>query len=44
MKRYVNPETKSLNVNAQSFVCTSAEAPARQGQLGTMSVTEGSWG
>ncbi|GEM_PF-2605288 len=43
MKKYVNPETKCLSVNAQTVICTSAEAPQRQGQLGTMTVTTGEW-
>jgi len=36
--KYTTPETKSLKVNAQNVICTSAEAPQRKGQLGTMKV------
>jgi len=43
MKKYLIPETTCLSVNAQTVICTSAEAPKRQGQLGTMTVTNGNW-
>jgi len=36
--KYITPETRSLNVNPQSVICTSAEAPQRSGNLGTMKV------
>jgi len=37
MKIYLSPETKSLQVNAQTFLCGSGPTPAptRSGQLGT---------
>jgi len=28
MKAYLSPETKSLQVNAQTMICASGEAPA----------------
>jgi len=38
-KNYVIPETTSLIVNAQTFLCGSEiPAPARSGELGTMKV------
>jgi len=37
--KYITPETKSLQVNAQSFLCESpAPGPQRSGELGTMKV------
>jgi len=40
MKQYLTPETKSLQVNAQTFLCgSSTPGPKRSGELGTMKVT-----
>jgi len=40
MKAYLSPETMSLQVNAQTFLCASQppSAPGRSGELGTMKV------
>jgi len=39
MKKYLIPETTSLSVNAQTFLCGSeTPAPTRSGELGTMKV------
>jgi len=46
MKKYLSPETMSLQVNAQTIVCASPgpePAPGRSMSLPNVSKTNGSW-
>jgi len=36
--KYTTPETKSLKLGVQLYVCGSGYAPKRSGELGTMKV------
>jgi len=42
MRKYQTPETKILNLQAQSMICGSpAPAPGRSGSIGTMTTRAG---